>query len=151
LLLTTGNKSELAVGYCTLYGDMCGGLAVISDVPKMMVYRISEWLLLSCNLIPESTITKPPSAELRPNQTDQDSLPPYEILDAILDAFIVEGKSTGEIIESGFDPDAVQRVVRLVINNEYKRRQAAPGLKVTTKAFGIGRRIPVAHKYRHER
>ncbi len=150
LLLTTGNKSELAVGYCTLYGDMCGGLAVISDVPKMMVYRISEWLLLSRNLIPESTITKPPSAELRPNQTDQDSLPPYEILDAILDAFIVERKSTGEIIESGFDPGAVQRVVRLVVNNEYKRRQAAPGLKVTTKAFGIGRRIPVAHKYRHE-
>jgi NAD+ synthetase len=148
LLLTTGNKSELAVGYCTLYGDMCGGLAVISDVPKTMVYRISRWINREREIIPAASITKAPSAELRPNQTDQDSLPPYDILDAILEAYVVQGRSSAEIIQSGFDADTVRRIVRLIDLNEYKRRQAAPGLKVTTKAFGVGRRIPIAQRYR---
>jgi NAD+ synthase (glutamine-hydrolysing) len=147
LLLTTGNKSELAVGYCTLYGDMCGGLAVISDVPKTMVYQISKWINREREIIPEASITKPPSAELRPNQTDQDSLPPYEVLDAILDAYVVQGKGMREIIALGFDELTVKRVIRLIDFNEYKRRQAAPGLKVTSKAFGVGRRIPIAQKY----
>jgi NAD+ synthetase len=147
LLLTTGNKSELAVGYCTLYGDMCGGLAVISDVPKTMIYRIAKWINREEEIIPLASITKPPSAELRPNQTDQDSLPPYEILDAILDAYVVQGKSSSEIVESGFDQETVRKVIRLIDLNEYKRRQAAPGLKVTSKAFGMGRRIPIAQRY----
>ncbi|EEF62034.1 NAD+ synthase [Pedosphaera parvula] len=147
LLLTTGNKSELAVGYCTLYGDMCGGLAVISDVPKTMVYQISKWINREQEIIPRDTITKPPSAELRPNQTDQDSLPPYEVLDAILDAYVVQGKGMREIIALGFEEPTVKRVIRLIDFNEYKRRQAAPGLKVTSKAFGVGRRIPIAQKY----
>jgi NAD+ synthetase len=148
LLLTTGNKSELAVGYCTLYGDMCGGLAVISDVPKIMVYRISRWINRQREIIPSPSITKAPSAELRPNQTDQDSLPPYEVLDAILEAYVVEGRSAVEIIKAGFDEPTVRRVVRLIDLNEYKRRQSAPGLKVTSKAFGVGRRIPIAQRYR---
>jgi NAD+ synthetase len=148
LLLTTGNKSELAVGYCTLYGDMCGGLAVISDVPKTMVYRLANWINRERELIPAASITKPPSAELRPNQTDQDSLPPYDMLDAILDAYVVEHKSPAEIVALGFDEATVQRVARLIDFNEYKRRQAAPGLKVTSKAFGVGRRIPIAQRYR---
>jgi NAD+ synthetase len=148
LLLTTGNKSELAVGYCTLYGDMCGGLAVISDVPKTMVYRLARWINRDKEIIPAASITKPPSAELRPNQTDQDSLPPYEVLDAILEAYVVQGKSAAEIIAAGFDEATVKRVVRLIDLNEYKRRQAAPGLKVTSKAFGVGRRIPIAQRYR---
>jgi NAD+ synthase (glutamine-hydrolysing) len=148
LLLTTGNKSEMAVGYCTLYGDMCGGLAVISDVPKVMVYRLARWINREREIIPLSSITKAPSAELRPNQKDQDSLPPYEILDAILEAFVVKGQSIEEIVAVGFDPATVQRVVKLITQSEYKRRQAAPGLKVTSKAFGIGRRIPVAQRYR---
>jgi NAD+ synthetase len=146
LLLTTGNKSELAVGYCTLYGDMCGGLAVISDVPKTMVYRISKWLNRDREVIPPDSISKAPSAELRANQTDQDSLPPYEILDAILNAYVVEGICGSEIIKAGFDEATVRRIIRLINLNEYKRRQAAPGLKVTTKAFGVGRRVPVARK-----
>ena len=148
LLLTTGNKSELAVGYCTLYGDMCGGLAVISDVPKTMVYRLSEWINRDCEIIPRDTITKPPSAELRPDQTDQDSLPPYDVLDAILEAYVVGGKSRAEIVAAGFDQPTVDRVVRLIDMNEYKRRQAAPGLKITSKAFGVGRRMPIAQRYR---
>jgi NAD+ synthase/NAD+ synthase (glutamine-hydrolysing) len=168
LLLTTGNKSELAVGYCTLYGDMCGGLAVISDVPKTMIYRLAKWINEQDSsglglqpageakkpsapgareIIPVSSITKPPSAELRPNQCDQDSLPPYEILDAILDQYVVQGKSTADIVAQGLDEPTVRKIVRLIDLNEYKRRQAAPGLKVTTKAFGIGRRIPIAQKY----
>jgi NAD+ synthetase len=147
LLLTTGNKSELAVGYCTLYGDMCGGLAVISDVPKTMVYRLARWINRDREIIPSASITKPPSAELRPNQTDQDSLPPYEVLDAILEAYVVKGRSAAEIIQSGYDEQTVRRIVRLIDLNEYKRRQAAPGLKVTTKAFGVGRRIPIAQRY----
>lgn len=144
LLLTTGNKSEMAVGYCTLYGDMCGGLAVISDLPKMMVYRLARWINRDRVIIPESSLTKAPSAELRPNQTDQDSLPPYEVLDAILDAYVVDGKEPSQIVAAGFDEAVVRRVVRLIETTEYKRRQAAPGLKVTTKAFGVGRRIPIA-------
>jgi len=148
LLLTTGNKSELAVGYCTLYGDMCGGLAVISDVPKTMVYRLANWVNRHREIIPKASITKAPSAELRPNQTDQDTLPPYETLDAILDAYVVAGKSAAEIIQAGFEEATVKRVVRLIDANEYKRRQAAPGLKVTSKAFGVGRRIPIAQRYR---
>lgn len=147
LLLTTGNKSELAVGYCTLYGDMCGGLAVISDVPKTMVYRLAKWLNREREIIPPDSITKAPSAELRPNQTDQDSLPPYETLDAILNSYVVEGRTAVEIIKAGFDKAIVQRVIRLINLNEYKRRQAAPGLKVTTKAFGVGRRVPVAQRH----
>ena len=148
LLLTTGNKSETAVGYCTLYGDMCGGLSVINDVPKMLVYQISNWVNRKREIIPAASISKPPSAELRPNQTDQDSLPPYEILDAILDAYVVQNRSVEEIIKSGFDAATVRRVVRLIDLSEYKRRQAAPGLKVTSRAFGVGRRVPVAQRYR---
>jgi NAD+ synthase (glutamine-hydrolysing) len=147
LLLTTGNKSEVAVGYCTLYGDMAGGLAVISDVPKTMIYRLAKWINREREIIPDSSITKPPSAELRPNQCDQDSLPPYEVLDAILDLYVVQGKSTADIVAAGFDEAIVRKVIRLIDLSEYKRRQAAPGLKVTTKAFGMGRRIPIAQKY----
>jgi len=147
LLLTTGNKSELAVGYCTLYGDMCGGLAVISDVPKTLVYRLAKWINRTSEMIPTPSITKPPSAELRPNQTDQDSLPPYDLLDAILEAYVVQMRSASEIIAMGFDETAVRRVIRLIDFNEYKRRQAAPGLKVTSKAFGVGRRVPIAQRF----
>ncbi|KAB2659736.1 MAG: NAD+ synthase [Verrucomicrobia bacterium] len=154
LLLTTGNKSELAVGYCTLYGDMCGGLAVISDVPKTQVYRLAEWINADSAArfgrawIPRASIDKPPSAELRPNQTDQDSLPPYEVLDSILEQYVVGQRSPSEIIAGGHAEADVRRVVRLIDLAEYKRRQAAPGLKVTTKAFGVGRRVPVAQRWR---
>jgi NAD+ synthetase len=147
LLLTTGNKSELAVGYCTLYGDMCGGLAVISDLPKTKVYSLANWINREREIIPESTITKPPSAELRPNQVDQDSLPPYDVLDSILEAYVVDGQDTETIIASGHDEATVQRIIRLININEYKRRQAAPGIKITSKAFGVGRRIPVAKRF----
>jgi NAD+ synthase/NAD+ synthase (glutamine-hydrolysing) len=147
LVLTTGNKSEMAVGYCTLYGDMCGGLAVISDLPKTMVYRLAHWINREQEIIPRSSLTKPPSAELRPNQTDQDSLPPYEVLDAILEASIVQLKSPAQIVADGFDEATVKKVIRLINSSEYKRRQAAPGLKVTSKAFGVGRRIPLAQRF----
>lgn len=148
MVLSTGNKSELAVGYCTIYGDMCGGLAVISDVPKTMVYRLARWINRSNKIIPENTILKAPSAELRPNQTDQDSLPPYEILDEILKAYIEDVKEEEEIVSLGYDPYVVKKVLKLVDMNEYKRRQAAPGLRVTTKAFGFGRRSPIAQGWR---
>ena len=150
LVLTTGNKSELAVGYCTLYGDMSGGLAVISDVPKTMVYRMAREVNRQAgrDLIPEGTIVKPPSAELRPDQTDQDSLPPYEILDAILELHVEQRLGTEEIAARGFDRKLVADVVRLVRVNEYKRRQAAPGLKLTSKAFGSGRRMPIAQRWK---
>jgi NAD+ synthase (glutamine-hydrolysing) len=146
LLLTTGNKSELAVGYCTLYGDMSGGLAVIADVPKTMVYRVARWLndRKGCNLIPEPTLTKAPSAELRPNQTDQDSLPPYDLLDEILQRHIEHHQPAEDIIAAGFEAEIVQRVLRLVRAAEFKRKQAAPGLKVTDRAFGTGWRMPIA-------
>lgn len=148
LLLTTGNKSELAVGYCTLYGDMCGGLAVLSDLPKTMVYRVSKWVNREREIIPNSTIVKPPSAELRPDQKDQDSLPDYDVLDAILEAYVVDHRSAKEIVGMGYDKAVVERMIRLIDINEYKRRQAAPGLKVTTRAFGMGRRIPIAQRFR---
>ncbi len=147
LLLTTGNKSEMAVGYCTLYGDMCGGLAVISDVFKMQVYALARWINRDREIIPRSSIDKPPSAELRPNQTDQDSLPPYEILDEILRGYVEEGLSRRDLVERGFASDVVNEVVRKVDLNEYKRKQAAPGLKITPLAFGVGRRIPIVQKY----
>jgi NAD+ synthase/NAD+ synthase (glutamine-hydrolysing) len=148
LLLTTGNKSELGVGYCTLYGDMNGGLALISDLYKTEVYAVSRYLnRAGQHVIPASTLTKPPSAELRPNQTDQDSLPPYEVLDAMLRAYIDDAKSPTDLKGLGFDAATVDRVVRLVERSEYKRRQMAPGLRVSRKAFGEGRRIPVAQRY----
>jgi len=147
LLLTTGNKSELAVGYCTLYGDMCGGLAVISDVPKTMVYELAEWINRDREIIPRATIEKPPSAELKPDQRDQDTLPPYEILDPILQLYVEEQLSGAEIIARGFDEKTVRWVVRRVDLNEYKRAQAVPGLKVTGRAFGLGRKMPVAQRF----
>jgi len=169
LLLTTGNKSEMAVGYCTLYGDMAGGLAVLADVPKTMVYELARYIngsrqssVISSQLktdnrelraensfpIPAASITKPPSAELRPNQTDQDSLPPYDVLDAILKRYIEEHKSAAEIVdETGYDAKLVREIIRKIDLNEYKRKQAPPSLRVTTKAFGIGRRVPIAQKY----
>jgi NAD+ synthetase len=149
LLLTTGNKSELAVGYCTLYGDMCGGLAVISDVPKTTVWELARWINQRAGrpLIPTSSIDKIPSAELRPNQTDQDSLPPYPLLDAILFRYVEEEKSAAQIIAEGFDEPTVLRVIKLIDRSEYKRRQAAPGIKVTSRAFGFGRRMPIAQNY----
>ena len=146
LLLTTGNKSELSVGYCTLYGDMSGGLAVIADVPKTMVYRVARWrnASASCAIIPEPTLTKPPSAELRPNQTDQDSLPPYETLDGILRRHVEQHQSVDDIVAAGFERAVVERVLQLVRNAEFKRKQAAPVLKVTDRAFGTGWRMPIA-------
>ena len=146
LLLTTGNKSELAVGYCTLYGDMSGGLGVIADVPKTMVYRVAAWLNQTSarTLIPAPILTKAPSAELRPNQTDRDSLPPYDILDGILQRHIERHEPADEIIAAGFDPATVHHVLRLVRSAEFKRKQAAPGLKVTDRAFGTGWRMPIA-------
>jgi len=148
LLLTTGNKSELSVGYCTLYGDMSGGLAVIADVPKTMVYRVSRWRNESAGrpIIPEATLTKAPSAELRPNQTDQDSLPPYDVLDDILQRHVERHQTAEEIVAAGFERATVERVLRLVRMAEFKRKQAAPGLKVTDRAFGTGWRMPIAAK-----
>ena len=147
LVLSTGNKSELAVGYCTIYGDMAGGLAVISDVPKTMVYELARFINRDREIIPESTITKPPSAELRPNQRDQDTLPPYDVLDPILRLYVEENLSVAEIVAQGFDEKTVRWIQRRVDCNEYKREQAAPGLKVTSRAFGVGRRMPIAQRY----
>jgi NAD+ synthetase len=153
IVLTTGNKSEMAVGYCTLYGDMNGGLAVLSDVTKMWVYRLSRWINANCHElgydvppIPQRTIDKAPSAELRPDQKDQDSLPPYEILDAIIEKYIEGRCEPEEIIAAGFDAATVKRVVRLIDLSEYQRKQAAIGLKVSSVAFGSGRRFPIAWK-----
>ena len=148
LVLTTGNKSELAVGYCTLYGDMNGGLAVISDVPKTLVYDICRYINREKEIIPQRIIDKPPSAELAPDQTDQDDLPPYEVIDPILEGYVERAQSKEELVASGFDPLVVQEVIRRVDLNEYKRHQAAPGLKVTPKAFGEGRRYPLAKRFR---
>src|SRR5206468_8229157 len=153
LVLSTGNKSELAVGYCTIYGDMAGGLAVISDVPKTMIYELARFINSETSragkreIIPASTIEKPPSAELRPNQKDQDTLPPYDVLDAILRSYVEDNLSPAEIIAQGFDEKTVRWVQRRVDLNEYKRAQAAPGLKVTSRAFGVGRRMPIAQRY----
>jgi NAD+ synthase (glutamine-hydrolysing) len=147
LVLSTGNKSELAVGYCTLYGDMVGGLAVISDVPKTLVYRLSAYVNSQRKVIPEATIQKPPSAELRPDQKDSDSLPPYDVLDAILEDYVEESRSAEQIARShSFDLGLVRRVIRMVERSEYKRQQAAPGIKISAKAFGYGRRFPIAAK-----
>ena len=151
LVLTTGNKSEMAVGYCTLYGDMCGALAPLADVFKTDIYKIARWVNRDREIIPSASISKPPSAELRPNQTDQDSLPPYETLDQILDAYIVQNLGREEIIRRGFDAAVVNDVLNKINFSEYKRRQAAPGLKVSPRAFGIGRRIPIAQKFRPAR
>jgi NAD+ synthetase len=148
LVLTTGNKSEMAVGYCTLYGDMCGALAPLADVFKTDIYKIARWVNRENEIIPAASISKPPSAELRPNQKDQDSLPPYEVLDKILDAYIVQDLSKGEIIKRGFDAVVVNDVINKITFSEYKRRQAAPGLKVSPRAFGVGRRIPIAQRFR---
>ena len=147
IVLSTGNKSELAVGYCTIYGDMAGGLAVISDVPKTMVYELARWMNRDREIIPKSTIEKPPSAELKPGQKDQDSLPPYEVLDEILRLYVEENLSARDIVAHGFDEKTVRWVQRRVDINEYKREQAAPGIKVTSRAFGVGRRMPIAQRY----
>jgi len=149
LVLSTGNKSEVGVGYCTLYGDMAGGLAVISDVPKTMVYELSRQVNATSARppIPERVFTKAPSAELKADQTDQDSLPPYDVLDGILDLYVRQELSPDDIVAAGYDPQTVAKVVRLVDTNEYKRKQAAPGLKVTSRAFGFGRRMPIAQRY----
>ncbi len=147
LALSTGNKSEMAVGYCTLYGDMSGGLNVIADVPKMMVYKLAEYMNRNGEIIPNHIITKPPSAELKPDQKDQDTLPPYEILDRILYLYLDERKTKDEILQEGFDQDTINWIIKTFNRNEYKRRQAAPGLKVTSKAFGMGRRMPIAAYY----
>jgi NAD+ synthase (glutamine-hydrolysing) len=149
LLLTTGNKSELAMGYCTLYGDMNGGLSVISDLPKGMVYKLARFVNTSAGreIIPAATLEKPPSAELRPGQTDQDTLPPYPVLDAILEGIVEKGASLRELVGQKFDEKTVREIFRAISRSEYKRRQAAPGLKVTPKAFGMGRRFPIAAKY----
>ncbi len=153
LLLTTGNKSEMAVGYCTLYGDMAGGLAVISDVFKTQVYALARWINDAARTagrpppIPQSSIDKPPSAELRAGQVDQDSLPPYDLLDVILRGYVEEGLSRRDLIAQGYPAAVVNDVVRKVDLNEYKRKQAAPGLKITPLAFGVGRRIPIVQKY----
>ncbi|HHP7232296.1 MAG TPA: NAD(+) synthase, partial [Xenococcaceae cyanobacterium] len=147
LLLSTGNKSEMAVGYCTLYGDMSGGLAVIADVPKTKVFDLCRWLNREQEIIPVNVINKPPSAELKPGQKDADSLPPYEILDDILDRIICQHQSEAEIIESGFEPEVVKKVMQLLARAEFKRRQAPPGLKITDRAFGTGWRMPIASKW----
>lgn len=148
LLLSTGNKSEMATGYCTLYGDMAGGLAVISDVPKTLVYRLCEVVNREREIIPRRILTKAPSAELKENQTDQDTLPPYDLLDRILEEHIVGGKDRGELVRAGYEEELVGRVLDMVRNSEYKRRQAPPGLKITSKAFGHGRRMPLAQRWR---
>jgi NAD+ synthase (glutamine-hydrolysing) len=146
-VLATGNKSELSVGYCTLYGDMSGGLSVIGDVPKTMVYELARYINRGREIIPLSIIDKAPSAELRPDQKDQDTLPPYDILDQIIELYLVEAHSYNYILAQGFLPDTVRWVIQAIDRNEYKRRQAAPALKVTSKAFGIGRRLPIVARY----
>jgi len=147
IVLSTGNKSELGVGYCTLYGDMVGGLAVISDVPKTLVYRLSEYVNSRRPVIPRASIEKPPSAELRPDQKDSDSLPPYEVLDVVLEDYVEESHSAEQIAaDRRLDIEVVRRVMRMVDRAEYKRQQAAPGLKISPKAFGYGRRFPIAAK-----
>ena len=147
LPLTTGNKSEVSVGYCTLYGDMAGGFAVIKDVPKTLVYELSEYVNKDNERIPKSTIIKPPSAELKPDQIDEDSLPPYEILDPILELYIEKDNHCQQIIDAGYDEKIVKRIIHLVDSSEYKRRQAPPGVKITTKAFERDRRIPITNRY----
>jgi NAD+ synthetase len=148
MVISTGNKSEMAVGYCTIYGDMAGGLALLSDVPKTMVYALARYINRHGEIIPRNTIDKAPSAELRADQKDQDTLPPYDVLDEILRLYVEEQLTAAEIAGRGFDADTVRWVAHKVDINEYKRQQAAPGIKVTSKAFGIGRRVPIAQKFR---
>jgi NAD+ synthase (glutamine-hydrolysing) len=148
MVLTTGNKSELAVGYSTLYGDTAGGFAVIKDVPKTVVYALCRWLNRDGELIPEAVLTKPPSAELRPDQRDDQSLPPYDVLDPILEAYVEHDLTAAELEELGHDPALVRQIVRLVDLAEYKRRQSPPGVRVTPKAFGKDRRVPITNRYR---
>jgi NAD+ synthase (glutamine-hydrolysing) len=150
IALSCGNKSEMATGYATLYGDMAGGFAVIKDVPKLLVYAIARWRnsIEDTPVIPLSVLDKPPSAELRPGQVDEDSLPPYEILDPILEAYVEDDHTLEEIVALGFEPETVARVITLVDRNEYKRRQAAPGVKITPRAFGRDRRFPLASRWR---
>ncbi|MCL5979114.1 MAG: NAD(+) synthase, partial [Gammaproteobacteria bacterium] len=147
LLLTTGNKSEIAVGYATLYGDMAGGFAIIKDCPKTLVYRLARYRNGIAPVIPERVLTRAPSAELAPNQRDQDSLPPYEILDAIIAAYVEHDRSAAEIIAQGFAAETVTRVLRLIDRAEYKRRQAAPGVRISPRAFGKDRRYPITNGY----
>jgi NAD+ synthase (glutamine-hydrolysing) len=147
IVLTTGNKSEMACGYATLYGDMAGGFAVIKDVPKTLVYELAEWRNAQSPVIPESTIRRPPTAELRPNQKDTDSLPPYEVLDPIIEAYVEEDRSLDEMTAMGFDRDLAHRVILMIDRNEYKRRQAPPGVKITPKAFGRDRRLPITNRF----
>ncbi|PKH46947.1 NAD+ synthase [Dehalococcoides mccartyi] len=151
LVLNTSNKSETAIGYSTLYGDMAGGFAIIKDVPKVLVYRLAHNRnkLAGFDLIPDNVLTKPPSAELKPNQLDTDSLPPYEVLDPILEAYVEQDKSIDQIVALGFAADIVKRVVKMVDRSEYKRRQAPPGIKITPKAFGRDRRLPITNRYNH--
>jgi NAD+ synthase (glutamine-hydrolysing) len=149
IVLTTGNKSEMAVGYATLYGDMAGGYAVIKDVPKMLVYELANWRNKQQQVIPQRVIDRPPSAELADDQKDEDSLPPYEILDAILELYIEKNIGLEEIVANGFDRDTVRKVLRLVDLNEYKRKQAAPGVRITKRAFGRDRRYPITSGYMH--
>jgi NAD+ synthase (glutamine-hydrolysing) len=154
LVLATGNKSEYAVGYATLYGDMSGGFAPIKDVPKTLVYELCRWRNAQAEAagetppIPERVMTKPPSAELRPDQKDTDSLPPYDVLDPIIEAYVENDRSPEDLEAEGFDPETVRRVVRMIDRSEYKRRQAAPGIKITPKAFGRDRRLPITNKFR---
>ena len=151
IVLTTGNKSEMSVGYCTLYGDMAGGIAVLKDVPKTLVYQISEFRNQKAGkeIIPKNVLLKPPSAELRPNQKDEDSLPPYSTLDPVLQSYVEEDKGVEEIARMGFDPGLVKEVIQMVDRSEYKRRQSPPGIKITHRALGKDRRIPVTNKYRN--
>jgi len=148
LVLTTGNKSEMAVGYATLYGDMAGGFGPLKDITKTMVYALGRWRNSQERIIPQRILDRPPSAELRDNQRDQDTLPPYEILDPILVRYIEQDQSPEEIIRDGFDPGTVKKVISMVDHNEYKRRQAAPGVRVTQRAFGRDRRYPITSGYR---
>jgi NAD+ synthase (glutamine-hydrolysing) len=148
MVLTTGNKSEMAVGYATLYGDMAGGFAVIKDVPKLLVYELCGYKNREREIIPRNVLIKPPSAELRENQVDTDSLPPYDILDAILKAYVEDDRRFDEIVNLGFEEETVRRIIKLVNQNEYKRRQAPPGVKITSKAFGKDRRLPITNRYK---
>jgi len=148
MVVATGNKSEMAVGYATIYGDMVGGFAALKDVLKTVVYDLAEWRNRQSEVIPRASIDKPPSAELRPNQKDSDSLPPYYLLDPILVRYVEEDSTVADLVAEGFDEDTVKRVVTMIDRNEYKRRQAAPGVKITTKAFGRDRRLPITNRYR---
>ena len=150
LVLTTGNKSEMAVGYATLYGDMVGGFAPLKDVPKTLVYRLARWRNARAPVIPERVFVRPPSAELAPDQQDEDNLPPYAVLDPILERYVERDQAPEDIVAAGFDPKTVARVVRLVDRNEYKRRQAAPGVRISRRAFGHDRRYPISSGYRED-